>query len=392
MKNFYVYGFKKRNDYNLKSARSYDNERRRIESWLGDYMHFSQSSSGKSVFLSVDSRSVLHNPFYKAFKAKSFTEKDIMFHFYVLDILSDGKKYSLEQIIDIICDEYLSCFENANLFDESTIRKKLKEYNKLGIIKSEKQGKKLFYYIQKDEINLDSFKDAVAFFSEENPLGVVGSFLLDKYEEIPDFYTFKHHYILHALESEILYSLLLAIFDKDYVNIEVVSLRKNEIKSHKVIPFEIYISTQNGRRYLMCWHCDFERFIFYRLDNINKVTVLNSAEDYDNYKLELKNFKKYLWGVSTNAGDQLDEIRMIVHISDDEHYIVDRLFREKRCGSVEKINKNTYMYYAKVYDAVELLPWIRTFIGRITKLESNNQYMIKTFNDDLEEMKNMYGV
>ena len=36
MREFYVYGFKSRDEYGMKSARSYDNERRRIESWLGD--------------------------------------------------------------------------------------------------------------------------------------------------------------------------------------------------------------------------------------------------------------------------------------------------------------------------------------------------------------------
>ena len=56
MREFYVYGFKSREEYGLKSARSYDNERRRIESWLGDYMSFHQDASGKNVFLSVDSR------------------------------------------------------------------------------------------------------------------------------------------------------------------------------------------------------------------------------------------------------------------------------------------------------------------------------------------------
>lgn len=35
MRQFYVYGFRSRNAYDKKSARSYDNGRRRIESWLG---------------------------------------------------------------------------------------------------------------------------------------------------------------------------------------------------------------------------------------------------------------------------------------------------------------------------------------------------------------------
>ena len=40
MREFYIYGFKSRDDYSKKSARSYDDERRRIESWLGDHMSF----------------------------------------------------------------------------------------------------------------------------------------------------------------------------------------------------------------------------------------------------------------------------------------------------------------------------------------------------------------
>lgn len=62
MRQFYVYGFKSRNEYTGKSARSYDNERRRVESWLGDFMRFRQTADGKTVFLSVDSRSIPGNP------------------------------------------------------------------------------------------------------------------------------------------------------------------------------------------------------------------------------------------------------------------------------------------------------------------------------------------
>ena len=54
MREFYVYGFKSREEYDGKSSRSYDNEKRRIESWLGEYMNFRQDSGGKTVFLSVD--------------------------------------------------------------------------------------------------------------------------------------------------------------------------------------------------------------------------------------------------------------------------------------------------------------------------------------------------
>ena len=88
MREFYVYGFKSRDEFTKKSARSYDDERRRVESWLGDYMRFRQTADGKKVFLSIDSRISHHNPFYKAWKAKSFTDGDITLHFLIFDVLS----------------------------------------------------------------------------------------------------------------------------------------------------------------------------------------------------------------------------------------------------------------------------------------------------------------
>lgn len=86
-----VYGFKSRDEYNSKSARSYDDERRRLESWLGDYMQFRKSAEGKNVFISIDSRMSRHNPLYRAWKTKSFTDGDITLHFILFDILYDEK-------------------------------------------------------------------------------------------------------------------------------------------------------------------------------------------------------------------------------------------------------------------------------------------------------------
>ncbi len=106
MREFYVYGFKSREQYDRKSARSYDNERRRIESWLGDYVEFRQDNSGKTVFLTVDNRSVPHNPLYKAFKAKSLTDNVVTLHFYVLDLLADGEAMTTKQVMDRLTGSY----------------------------------------------------------------------------------------------------------------------------------------------------------------------------------------------------------------------------------------------------------------------------------------------
>lgn len=117
MREFYVYGFKSRDEYDKKSPRSYDNERRRIESWLGEHMSFMRTLEGKNVFISIDSRSSNHNPLYKALKAKSFTDGDITLHFIIFDILSnEDEAYSLSELMTKIDEEYLCCFEEPMVF------------------------------------------------------------------------------------------------------------------------------------------------------------------------------------------------------------------------------------------------------------------------------------
>lgn len=125
---FFICGFKSRNEYDSKSARSYDNEQRRIESWLGDYMSFRQNSDGKNVFFAVDSRSIPSNPLYNVFKAKSFTSNDITLHFCILDMLVDCDVLSAGEIAEKLSNEYFSAFENSVEPDLSTIRKKRNEY------------------------------------------------------------------------------------------------------------------------------------------------------------------------------------------------------------------------------------------------------------------------
>lgn len=146
MREFYVYGFRSRDEFDRKSARSYDDERRRIESWLKDYMGFRYTSEGKNIFISIDSRETVHNPLYNAWKAKSFTDGDITLHFIIFDILhSPDICLSFSQITEITDRDYLSQFSDHRVFDESTVRKKLKEYCECGMIISEKQGRSVVY-------------------------------------------------------------------------------------------------------------------------------------------------------------------------------------------------------------------------------------------------------
>ena len=380
MRSFYVYGFRHRQEFDAKSARSYDNERRRVESWLGDYMKFGQDEDGKRVFLSVDSRSMPHNPLYRAFKAKSFTDLDITLHFLLMDLLDEEDGLTLSGIQDGL-EEYLAEFETAQLPDESSLRKKLSEYEKIGLVRKKRQGKQVLYYLESPPCSLATWADTAAFFSEAAPLGVVGSYLLDKLEERPGYFRFKHHYILNALDSEVLCALFLAMGEN-----ALVTIRQNT-RSYELLPLKIYISTQTGRQYVLGqWS---GRFRFFRLDLIDSVKPGESVEEVATDSLQA--FQNKVWGVAAKEGLETEHIELVIHAEPEEGYVVQRLHREKRCGTVTELDGGNWQFEADVFDAVELLPWIRTFTGRIVSLKSTNAEVEKRFYGDLAVMRAMYG-
>ncbi len=390
MREFYVYGFKSRDEYTKKSGRSYDDERRRLESWLGDHMRFRQTTEGKNVFISIDSRVLHHNPLYKAWKAKSFTDGDITLHFILLDVLNGSEEpLSIVEIAEK-ADEYLSEFEDPKTFDESTIRKKLKEYEAEGIVRSEKQGKTVLYSrVEKEELPDPTILD---FFSEVAPCGVIGSFLLDKAGRHDELLAFKHHYITSAMDSEILCDLFEAMHEKRNITLEVTHRNREKIVENHVVPLKVMISVQNGRQYLMAYSPRFKRITPIRLDNILSVKLGEESEMFDPMRRTLKRILPHIWGVSTQArsGKHMEHVEFTIRYGKSEWHIPKRLMREKRCGTITKIDSNTCKFSADVYDASELVPWIRTFICRITEISFSDKDLEQQFKDDLKEMYDMY--
>lgn len=393
MREFYVYGFKSRNDFAMKSSRSYDDEKRRIESWLGDYMKFSLTDEGKNIFLSVDNRVSYHNPLYRAWKAKSFTNGDITLHFIIFDIFSDSKvKKSLKELIEITEREYLDYFEEPISFDESTIRKKLKEYIDEGIITAEKCGKTM-YYSRSEDTDIDDYYNAVSFFSEVSPCGVIGSFLLDKIGHDQDVFSFKHHYTSSTVDSDVLAEIFEAMHEKKYISVENLNRKKDESGRLQILPLKVMISVQHGRQYLAAMNKGTHNFSAYRIDHLSKVkTVGEVCTDFDEVKERFREAEKYVWGVIFRNSDRLEHIDFTVRVNEGEEYVVNRLEREKRIGTVTRLDDTHYRFSADVFDTNEMVPWIRTFICRITELNISNKVIENKFRRDLLEMYKLYGI
>ena len=396
MREFYIYGFKSRDDYSKKSSRSYDDERRRIESWLGDHMSFVRTPEGKNVFISIDSRSIRHNPFYNAWKAKSFTDGDVTLHFIIFDILHEPSvKCTLADIMREIDEKYLSGFENPMMFDESTVRKKLKEYTEAGIIVTEKVGRKVSYS-RSEDTDVKDLNEVLHYYSEVAPCGVIGSFILDKEELDTDVFTFKHHYITGAIDSGVLSSIFTAMREKRIISVSNLSRRKDTPRRNRIIPLRVLISVQNGRQHLLAYLPEYNNFQSYRVDYLSGIKLEEVTPRFDELRAQIDEMKDKMWGVSTKRNkwgiERLEHVDFTVKVADDEAHIIRRLEREKRVGKVEKIDDNTYRFTADVYDVSEMIPWIRTFICRIIDMNFTSKTLENQFKSDLDTMYRMYGI
>lgn len=390
MREFYVYGFKTREEYDKKSSRSYDNEKRRMESYLGDYMGARYTQSGKQVFLSIDSREGVSNPLYRTWKTKSFTNADITLHFILLDILhTPDVAYTVQEITEKIDTAYLQCFETPMVLDISTIRKKLKEYVNLGLLTEQKRGRQM-QYARANDMELSNWKEAICFFAEADLCGVIGSYIADMMEDMPKGYAFKHHDITHTLESDVICTLLQAIQEQRMVCLQSVFRHKK--KWQEVVPLRIFMSVQNGRRYLMGYDCKNRRIQSFRLDYIGEIAIKDISPHFAEHLEKLENMQKHMWGVCCNQKKQLEKVSFTIQCQKEEQYIIQRLEREKRCGTVECVGDGLYRFYAEVYDTFEMIPWIRSFICRIVSLEFSNRVIENQFWNDLQQMYAMYDM
>ena len=288
----------------------------KIREYVAPYVRKDYVPGGFPLSLAIDSNLLDTNPLFQVWKTKSFTDNDIILHFFILDLLQDGKMLSAEEITDCLLTEY------GALFDIQTVRRKCNAYAREGLLHKQKIKKSVF-------------------FSLDNTL-------------------------------------------------------KREMETTAVcIPLQIFTSARSGRRFLCGYLESSKRFSCFRLDTIKKTLPLEITEKYDELLTKLIRNYRQLWGVSFQGTERhhSDKITMTIRaLEPTENYIADRLRREGRGGTVTKIARNTYQYEIEVFDCNEMLPWIRTFIGRILSFHCTAKSVENRFYADLHVMYRMYGI
>lgn len=394
VREFYIFGFRTRENCSIKSSRTYDNERRRIESWMSDHAHSESVGHKKTVSVKVDSSSVLGNPLYSCWKSRSYTVNDIRLHFILLDLLEENKGMTVTEITDRIISDY------GFVFDPQIIRIKLKEYCDEGIVLSERSGKTVIFKrsdssIKKLFSEFPGIKNLTSFFSGEMHFGVTGSFITDRSGTKNDFFTRKHSYIVHTLDDGIMYSVLRAMEEKRNVHLSCVGLKtQNEFETTGT-PLMIRSSAQTGRNYIILYDKEYKRLFSVRTDAVRKVKICDVCEEYDIYSEYYERNHRNLWGTSFGYHREhglTEHIHMeLSYDPETEAHIPQRLIRECRGGTVTMTEPGKCSFDADLFDANEAAPWIKTFTGRITALSTDNAVLNERFYGDFGKMYRMYG-
>lgn len=381
----FVYGMKDKSDFDEISPRAYDEVTRQMGDWFQDCMQTrTVKVRSKVKYLSLDCRAYSTNPLYKMWKAHSFTTNEIVFFFSLLEVLSDAEPVSIGELYakyDLI--------HRTGGFTQSMAQNWL--HNRgcpSEIVVKKGRGK----YCLATAPDLSPIVDLLLYYSEIAPGGVIGSFILDKQEGAGSPFRFKQHYIGQAFDCEVLCNALFAI--KNGRELELIYHPRGGEEEHtSVFPLKVYSSTRSGRQYLIAWEEEKQRFSSYRLDRIQAIRIAGSAlPRVSGLRAQFAQLQKYVWGVSFGGGS-LTHVEMLIKVEADEAFILNRLEREKRCGRVSLADAQTgiFKFEADVYDAREMFPWLRTFIGRITALYISDEELEKQFWASIQEMYKLYA-
>ena len=158
-----------------------------------------------------------------------------------------------------------------------------------------------------------------------------------------------------------------AIFNRTSAQIET---ERYGIK--QIVPLKIFISTQTGRTYIIFWDLHENKLFSENLEKINTVKQLEICSEYEGYLSKLSEIESNIWGVSFKNDNtyDLEHVRFVIEYSpEEEKYIPSRIRKEAVTGTVSDIDESHIEFFADLIDSKEMIPWIRSFFGRITEIE-----------------------
>lgn len=449
LRNYYTYGFM--NYSTLSGTRkTLDEDWVRLSNILRQDQYFEWSSErSKVAFISSDSQSQQCNPFHRVYRFSMYTGADLVIFYNTImalskklelaeDFISVGKsslpamkiitdkrngEINVEKRIDSNGNEqsiislFQSFLENYSaremtyiqiaafcespsvefLEEDQNIRKYLNSRKNLHLlteISNDKRNIKwklsdltLQRFTEQCGSEIDSFYDAIDFFSRYAVLGEYGTYILARtHKGTESIFRFKHEYFAQALNDYIVIELLKAMEDKLWCKITQSSPISGDEHSLICFPLQIRTSQTNGRQYLTFYAPHNHSYSSIRLDLITALEFIENIKmNGEDISLSSPQIKEeitnaitgihYSWGVSTTFEQEnnaqkpvpLKEVRLIVRFNPEtEYYILNRLEHEKRHGTIT-VQDDRIVFTIKITDPAEMRPWFRSLYSRIVE-------------------------
>lgn len=252
---------------------------------------------------------------------------------------------------------------------------------------------------------------ALDFFSKYYLLGEVGTFILDRiYSDDVSPFRFKHEYFMQALNDFNIADLLYAIEHNKWCKIKYRHGIRNAERDILCYPLEIRISNMNGREFLMCYEPFKRSYTALRIEFIDAIEFFDDSkvkrilaqtgyhllsETVDTDISNARESLKYSWGVSSTKEPigNAQSIAVphpvnfkIAYTPKQDYFIVNRLYRERRIGYLEKPDGSTHLHFSvNVSDETELRPWMRSFYSRIVSCDGMETDAF-SLDDDVEDV------
>lgn len=426
-RDIFLYGCFNRDSYNKlrgQSPNKFDNEKRRILTFVNP--KFIASTAGRAVkqhrYLKFryNMFSVNENYLKVSYYIKKLTADKVTFLFDLLSCLSSRDK-SIQEIILT----YLENHDDLNGL-EIKIYRGLTELADCGYINLSVKGKENYYRWSNDcfeDLTEEDFfylQQLLFFFVRIMPLTVPGYFLQDTINlymqkkkltllQCQNCFLFKGEHLQQIFEEETLQTLMTSIKEHSIITFEYKrQYEQSWVWDEPMLPIKLHLDRLYGRWYLIGLTVFVKQkrpvLTIKRVDRIGEIRhwdnhdnqsykILKSLDDTYTNELYNKNTANS-WNIQLlPKGNKPILVELILHLDKtNKNAVLERLYKEGHNGKIIHLSGYTYKYSIYVNDPLEMKPWIRTFMGYIEVLPSNEHDLKEKLEKEWEVLFKRYGI
>ena len=393
------------------SGSSYSENIKRVKYFWPEQVASDRNLTGKKINRFPFSRySTRTNFLARSYAIRSFRPQDINLYVFLLAALADGHTRSISQLKDMI-DETTFADETRTGNPSGTQREQIMYYpmvsSKLeamaaaGFLVEESGKAARSYRLADDPLDAFSTEDlsalyrVVATFRDRMPLSSLGYRVQDvlgavlsvaRGDDVPEVSERMPEgvFFQSLLNDDLVHRILCAIERHHRVSICL----KNEILH--VIPLRLIFDQAYGRQYLFGVKETGDAFIR-RLDLIRGFAETTESFNPESCRA-VERVLHHLWNAAladTEHRPAPHEVTIDFRFSPQDGALKERLLREHRQGTIEQEAPDHWRFRITLYDARELIPWLRTF-GRCVSVQDEAQHIGKTLTDNWKELRASY--